>query len=70
MESPIKTKTGNFIVFHSSHTGKPELFSKVGWYFEPTNYDYWDKYSRCYESQKDALDAAELLESHNGENFV
>ena len=62
MESPHKTRSGNFIIFHSSQTGDSKIFSKDGWYYEPAHYDTWDVYSRRYRSHKEALEAAEFWE--------
>jgi hypothetical protein len=62
LESPCKSSSGNFVIFHSSQTRDSQIFFKDGWYYEPVDFDKWDIYSRRYRTHKEALEAAEFWE--------
>jgi len=58
----VKTKSGEFTVYHGKReSGNPDLH-KDGWYFEPTECGSGEVYSNCYPTQQAALEAAEAWE--------
>lgn len=64
----LYTKSGNFVVFHSTNACQPDVFNKdegEGWYFEPVDYESNDIFSPRYDTPEEALAAAENWEAQD-----
>lgn len=58
----VYTASDEFVVFHTSDAGRPDLYEKEGWTFEPTDWNMNEVYAFVYPTLEEALTKAEEFE--------